>query len=298
MKINKSIINWLLLIFVAFIWGSPYILREKALVSFSHSQLAGLQVFLSFILFIPFIVKSIKKLNKKNIPILILSGLTGNVGPSFFFALAQTKINSSAAGMLNALLPIVTLVISIIAYKLKPNKYTLLSIIIGLIGSICLVLSQESQGVSYFWGVFYVFMAILSVGISINIVSFSLPKLTGIEIAALSFFFVGPLAGIFLCFTDLQNIIINNDFTSSAIVLLLLAISTFVGVIMYNLLIKRSSHIFAASIAYIIPLVAIFWGITIGGDQINIKQIISITIILVGLSFLNKETKKDEPNKS
>lgn len=293
MKINKNIINWILLIFVAFIWGSPYILRERALISFSHQQLAGLQVFLSFILFIPFIITSIKKLNKDNIYLLILSGLTGNVGPSFFFALAQTKMNSSATGMLNALLPMITLLVSIIAYKVKPNKFTLISIFIGLIGSICLIISKESQGEYYIQGVFYVFMAILSVAISINIVSFSLPKLKAIEIAALSFLFVGPMAGVFLCFTGLENIEINQEMISSSIVMVLLAISTFVGVIMYNLLIKRSSHIFAASIAYLIPLVAIFWGITIGGDKINIMQILSIVVIFLGLSFLGKQSKEN-----
>jgi drug/metabolite transporter (DMT)-like permease len=70
--------------------------------------------------------------------------------------------------------------------------------------------------------------------------------------------------------------------------LAMLAVLTFFGVIFYNQLIKRSSHIFAASIAYLIPIVALFWGVTIGGDQITISQILAILMILFGVHLTHK----------
>ncbi len=277
--------NWILLLLVSFIWGSPYILREIALQSFTHSQVAAFQVFLSFILFLPLIFKNFKKLNKENIGPLLLSGIAGNIGPSFFFAKAQTLINSSMAGMLNAMLPSITLVLAIVFFKGKSNRNTLIGIGLGLIGTCLIALMGNSMGSTQFMGVFYVFMAILSVAISINIVSFALPKLNGIEIASLAFLFVGPMAGAFLLTTDLQTVVKSGNFSESASMLALLAVLTFFGVIFYNQLIKRSSHIFAASIAYLIPIVALFWGITIGGDQITISQILAICLILVGVNL-------------
>lgn len=277
--------NWILLLLVSFIWGSPYILREIALQSFTHSQVAAFQVFLSFILFLPLIFKNFKKLNKENIGPLLLSGIAGNIGPSFFFAKAQTLINSSMAGMLNAMLPSITLVLAIVFFKGKSNRNTLIGIGLGLIGTCLIALMGNSMGSTQFMGVFYVFMAILSVAISINIVSFALPKLNGIEIASLAFLFVGPMAGTFLLTTDLQTVVKSGNFSESASMLALLAVLTFFGVIFYNQLIKRSSHIFAASIAYLIPIVALFWGITIGGDQITISQILAICLILVGVNL-------------
>lgn len=288
MTIPNKYNNWLLLILVSFIWGSPYILREIALESFSHNQVAAFQVFLSFLLFIPLIVKNFKKLNKQNILPLLLSGITGNIGPSYFFAKAQTQINSSIAGMLNAMLPMLTLLLAILLFKAKTKRQIIGGIILGFIGTLIISFSGDSHGASYFWGVFYVFMAILSVAISINIVSFSLPNLTGTEIASLAFLFVGPMAAVFLAFTDLQLALESESFTKSAVMLGSLAVLTFGGVILYNTLIKKSSHVFAASIAYIIPVVAIFWGIVIGGDQISITQIASIIIILVGVQLTNR----------
>lgn len=280
--------NWILLLLVSFIWGSPYILREIALESFTHSQVAAFQVFLSFILFLPLIFKNFKKLNKENIGPLLLSGIAGNIGPSFFFAKAQTLINSSMAGMLNAMLPSITLVLAILFFKGKSNKNTIIGIGLGLIGTFIIAIMGDSMGSTQFMGVFYVFMAILSVAISINIVSFALPKLNGIEIASLAFLFVGPMAGAFLLTTDLQSVVKSENFTESAGMLAMLAVLTFFGVIFYNQLIKRSSHVFAASIAYLIPIVALFWGITIGGDHITISQVFAIGLILVGVNLTHR----------
>lgn len=288
MALSNKNSNWLLLLLVSFIWGSPYILREIALESFTHGQVAAFQVFLSFLLFIPLIVKNLKKLNKQNALYLLLTGVAGNIGPSYFFAKAQTQINSSVAGMLNAMLPMITLLLAILFFKSETNKKVIGGILLGFAGTLLISFYGESHGTSYFWGVFYVFMAISSVAVSINIVSFALPKLNGTEIASLAFLFVGPMAGIFLLTTDLQAPLASVNFTKSAGMLSLLAVLTFAGVIFYNQLIKKSSHIFAASIAYLIPIVAIFWGVMIGGDQISIVQIASILLILVGVNLTHR----------
>jgi drug/metabolite transporter (DMT)-like permease len=288
MALSNKNSNWLLLLLVSFIWGSPYILREIALESFTHGQVAAFQVFLSFLLFIPLIVKNLKKLNKQNALYLLLTGVAGNIGPSYFFAKAQTQINSSVAGMLNAMLPMITLLLAILFFKSETNKKVIGGILLGFAGTLLISFYGESHGTSYFWGVFYVFMAISSVAVSINIVSFALPKLNGTEIASLAFLFVGPMAGIFLLTTDLQAPLASVNFTKSAGMLSLLAVLTFAGVIFYNQLIKKSSHIFAASIAYLIPIVAIFWGVVIGGDQISIVQIASILLILVGVNLTHR----------
>jgi drug/metabolite transporter (DMT)-like permease len=288
MALSNKNSNWVLLLLVSFIWGSPYILREIALKSFSHGQVAAFQVFLSFLIFTPLIVKNYKKLTKSNAIALFLTGLAGNIGPSFFFAKAQTLISSSIAGMLTAMLPTLTLLMSIIFFKGKTNTKVIGGIVLGFAGTLIIIFSGESHGSTHLLGIFYVFMAMVSVATSINIVSFALPNLNGTEIASLAFLFVGPLAGIFLSTTDLQAPMLAEQFTKSAGMLALLAVLTFAGVICYNKLIKQSSHVFAASIAYLIPVVAIFWGIVIGGDHISISQIAAIIIILVGVNLTHR----------
>lgn len=288
MALSNKNSNWVLLLLVSFIWGSPYILREIALKSFSHGQVAAFQVFLSFLIFTPLIVKNYKKLTKSNAIALFLTGLAGNIGPSFFFAKAQTLISSSIAGMLTAMLPTLTLLMSIIFFKGKTNTKVIGGIVLGFAGTLIIIFSGESHGSTHLLGIFYVFMAMVSVATSINIVSFALPNLNGTEIASLAFLFVGPLAGIFLSTTDLQAPMLAEQFTKSSGMLALLAVLTFAGVICYNKLIKQSSHVFAASIAYLIPVVAIFWGIVIGGDHISISQIAAIIIILVGVNLTHR----------
>ena len=288
MALSNKNSNWLLLLLVSFIWGSPYILREIALESFTHGQVAAFQVFLSFLLFVPLIVRNFKKLTKNNAIALFLTGLAGNIGPSFFFAKAQTLISSSIAGMLTAMLPTITLLLAILFFKNKTNTKVIGGILLGFAGTLIIIFSGESHGTTHLLGIFYVFMAMVSVATSINIVSFALPNLSGTEIASLAFLFVGPLAGIYLATTDLQAPLLAEGFSKSAGMLAMLAGLTFAGVIFYNKLIKQSSHVFAASIAYLIPIVAIFWGIVIGGDHISLAQIAAIIIILVGVNLTHR----------
>ena len=51
--------------------------------------------------------------------------------------------------------------------------------------------------------------------------------------------------------------------------------------------IKKTSEIFATSVTYLIPVVAIFWGL-IDGEVISLQQLFSIMVILVGIYFINK----------
>ncbi len=285
---DKKYINWILLITVTFLWGTPYILREIAMESFNHNQVAAFQVFISFLLFTPFILKYFNKITKQNIIPLILSGLTGNIGPSYFFAKAQTQISSSMTGMLNAMLPTITLILALLIFRSPARKKTILGIVLGFVGTLLLVFAGQSQGESYFTGIFFVFMAILSIAVSINLVRFALPDLTGLEIAALAFLFAGPLAGGYLLFTDFSTALASAEFYKSMVMVLLLGTLTFLGVIAYNRLIKQSSHIFAASIAYLIPIVAIFFGVVFGGDTVSIMEIAAIAIILFGVNLTNR----------
>jgi len=53
---------------------------------------------------------------------------------------------------------------------------------------------------------------------------------------------------------------------------------------------KRAGAIFASMVTYGIPFVAIMWGI-LYGEKIGIKQLVALSIILVGVYIANRKTK-------
>ena len=59
------------------------------------------------------------------------------------------------------------------------------------------------------------------------------------------------------------------------------------AVVIFNKLIKDTSAIFASSVTYLIPLVAIFWGV-VDGEKILASHLVGAAIILCGVYLVNK----------
>jgi drug/metabolite transporter (DMT)-like permease len=119
---KRKIWHWLALLILSLICGTSYILMNKGLESFSPYQAGALRIVITFVCLLPIALKHFYQLNKTNILSIIIIGLTGSVIPAFLFPLAETKISSSLAGMLNSLNPVFTLVFGITIYKRRAIK--------------------------------------------------------------------------------------------------------------------------------------------------------------------------------
>jgi drug/metabolite transporter (DMT)-like permease len=63
-------------------------------------------------------------------------------------------------------------------------------------------------------------------------------------------------------------------------------IGTAIAVVIFNQLITMSSVLFASSVTYLIPIVAVIIGLSFG-ERINTQQIISMAIVLSGIFLSN-----------
>ena len=57
---------------------------------------------------------------------------------------------------------------------------------------------------------------------------------------------------------------------------------------LFNLLVKNTGTLFSSSVTYLIPIVAILWGI-FDGEEISMRQIICIFVILGGVYLVNRK---------
>ncbi len=286
--------QWATLIFLSLIWGSSFILMKKGLRSFSHDQVAALRLFISFIAFIPFGIKNLKKINKKNIVSLLVVGFIGSGAPAFLFAKAQTQVDSSMAGILNSLTPLFTLIIGLIFYKSTAKLINALGIVLGLIGAFGLILQSTNGGVIVdkinYYGLFII-AATICYGINVNQVRYKIKGLTGLELTSLAFMFIGPLAGIYLLFSDFSNALITNDYLLNlGFIAILAVVGTVLALVIFNTLIQHTSAIFGSSVTYIIPVFAIMWGL-FDGETLSILQFFWIALIITGVYLVNKKDK-------
>jgi len=281
--------QWAILLFLSLIWGTSFILMKKGLASYSHMQVAAFRIFFSFVFLLPFTIKNIKVIRRENIQSLIIVGLIGFAIPAFLFTKAQTRIDSSLAGMLNSLTPLFTLVIGLMAYRTRARWMNIVGLILGLAGAIGLMWNRDLnmlKGINVF--ALFIVVATICYGINVNEIKFKLMQLTSLEITSLAFLFTGPIAGIYLLFTDFTPASQTQDYLLNLAYIAILALfSSVIAVLIFNHLIKYTTTLFAASVTYIIPLFAIMWGI-LDGETIQLIQFFWIAIILFGVYLVNK----------
>ncbi|PCJ26345.1 MAG: EamA family transporter [Flavobacteriales bacterium] len=288
--LNKKLWQWVILLFLAFIWGSSFILMKKGLEVYSHSIVAALRLSIAFVVLVPFAITSFKNIEIKYWKYLIFTGVIGNGIPAFLFTLAQTQVASSLSGMLNSLTPIFALMIGVILFNTRPLKSQIIGISIGLLGAAGLIFSNglnfEKSNIFY---IFLIVVATFCYALSVNVIKAHLKEINSLLITSLSFISIGPFTIIYLFTTDFIEISLNNPFSNTALfyIVILSVLGTVLAIILFNMLIKKTSTLFATSVTYLIPIVAIFWGL-LDGEKINIFHIISVIITFVGIYFINK----------
>jgi drug/metabolite transporter (DMT)-like permease len=281
---ERKIWHWIVLAILSLIWGTSYILMKKGLESFSPFQIASLRIFITFLCLLPTAISNLKKLNRGNIVSVLIIGLMGNAIPSFLYPIAQTKISSSLASMLNSLSPVFILIIGILVYKRQAIKTQIAGIFIGLLGALGL-LYNGSFSFNYY-GLFIVLATLLS-GFSSNEVS-RINGLNGLKITALSFFVISPLAITYLLFSDFTAAVESeNCLRNLGYIAILAILGSATGLALFYLLIRDTSPIFASIVTYFIPVVATIWGL-FDHEFLTSSMLISVIFIFAGVYIINR----------
>lgn len=289
-KENK-LITWILIAVLAVIWGSSFILMKKGLEVYSPDVVAAFRMFLSFIVMIPFSFKFLKTVKPHHWKFICATGFLGNGIPSILFTTAQTMIASSVAGMLNSLTPLFTLLAGTLVFGIKVKKANIAGVFLGLAGAVTLILthSKGTLGENPNYGLFIV-IATICYAFSVNILRNKLYELNPLAITGLALMFVGVPAGIYLFTTTFfETVLINQQSKMAFIYICILSImGTGVSTVLFNHLIKFTTALTASSVTYLIPIVAMLWGL-LDGENIGIIHLWSMAGILGGVYLINKK---------
>jgi drug/metabolite transporter (DMT)-like permease len=283
--------QFLVLLLLAFIWGSSFILMKTGLKSFSNSQVAAIRIFLASLVLLPYSLKNLSKISRKNIKSLLIAGFIGSFFPAFLFTKAETRIDSSVAGMLNSMTTIFTFIVGSLFYRTSFRKNQFIGLILGLSGALGLIICNEgtlSFGPFNSYALFIV-LATWFYAINGNEIKTHLSYLSGIQITSLAFLFIGPVALIYLSMTSFATVSENPDWPFHLLAIAVLGIvGTALAMILMNSLIRYSSAVFTSSVTYIIPIFAIGWGI-IDGEHITALHMVFMSVILAGVYLINRK---------
>lgn len=261
---------------------------------FSPLQVFSARMGLSALVLLPFAVRDIVKIPREKWPSLILFAVLTNIFTTLFYAIAQSSIESSLNGMLNTLTPLMTLLAGAVLYRQPIRSLQGVALILGLLGSALLILfdSNWQIGMINSFAIFAI-LATLCNGLTANILKFSLQGLTVMEISSVAFLIVLPVSLSFGIGTDLVPTLLSEENAMSAFgyIVVLAIFANVIGILLLSRLIQLSSPVFASLITYLMPLVALFWGM-LDLEVISLGEIAAMTLILSCVWLINRNREE------
>jgi drug/metabolite transporter (DMT)-like permease len=280
---------WTLLLTLALVWGSSFILIKKGLAVYSPLQVGTLRIFAAGIFCLFFAAFRWREIPFSRWKLAVISGLLGNLLPSLLFSLAGTHLSSSVSGILNAFTPLATLIIGWFFFSRRVSGAKALGIVLGLLGCIWLVLVNAKGSIEFNGYAFLPILAALFYGINLNFYKNYLSDISPVSLAMLAIGLVSVPAGIMLFSTDFVAVTQANPASGQAIgfVLLLAFFGSVCGTVLSNKLNQIVSPLLASSVTYLIPVVAIGWGL-LDGEDLGLSQILGMLIIILGILVVNR----------
>ena len=290
---QRKWINWIIFIGLSFIWGSSFLLMKIAMepgpFQLSPYQVASLRMFFSGLALTPIAYKAFKEIPKDKLGIVILSGLLGSFIPAYLFCIAETKIDSALAGILNSLTPLFTIIVGIAFFKMHSDGKKIMGILLGLAGLALSVSAGKHIQFDNFSYSFLVIIATIFYGINVNMVGKFMHHIKALHIASFAFVFSMIPSGIILYVTGY----LSNDFTNCEFLQasfaggILGVINTSLASILFYVLVKRSGIVFASMVTYAIPFVSLVLGLFYK-EAIHPLRILGLLIILLGVYIVNR----------
>jgi len=281
---------WILLIILALIWGSSFILIKRGLVGLTPQMVGSLRIVAASVFLLPFAIHRLGRVSREHWKYLASIGFLGSLIPSFLFAIAQTKLDSAVTGVLNALTPIFTVLVGLIIYKQHQKTNIFLGIFIGFIGAVILSLAGASGALSFNTYVLFVVAATLCYGLNLNIIKYHLGNLQALTVTSISLMVTGPVALIHLAFfTDFFPQLITQPSVQVAAgyIVLLGIMGTAIALILFNKLVQITEPVFASSVTYIIPIIAVVWGV-LDNETLQLMHYVGMATIIVGVYITNR----------
>ena len=204
----------------------------------------------------------------------------------------MTKTGSAVNGILNSLSPLWTLLIGYFLFNMVITTRKVSGVLIGFGGALLLVVGKTSNLADTDW--LYASLPLAATfcyGLSSNLTKQKLQNQNPLYTTSLAMAIIGIPAIIGLLFTNAPQIVLSGTaWISVGSIVFLAVFGTFIAWMLFYRLVQRTDALFAASVTYLIPLVAILWGL-LDGEHLSPIQFGGMMLILLGVYFTTTQKK-------
>lgn len=290
-------INWVLLLLLTTMWGSAFMLTKIAVSAYPPKLIVCGRLVIAAIFLCGLLV-----LQKHSLPkslqfwsFVLIIALLGNIIPFWLISWGQQTVDSGLAGILMAMVPLVTLVTAhFVLPGEKLNTHRIGGFILGFSGVVILTGPSVLMGLHGENAEILAMLAILGGAAGYGIASV-IARLHGEFhpiISATGMSLMASLVMLPIVFSDkqlLSSIVFDN--TATYAVIGLGVFCTAVPTIIYFRLITSAGPHFVSFLNYLIPLWAVVLGVSLLGEQITLLDVIALLVIFSGITFARREDR-------
>lgn len=289
--------NWALLgaLMVSIIYGVTFTIAKDVMPEFVKPfSFIVLRVGGSAILFwlVALFLKT-EKIALNDFPRIIASAFFGVALNMLTFFEGLSLTSPIMASVIMVTTPMIVLVLSAIIMKEKILKWKAFGILLGLMGTVLLILYGKSiaNAPNAMWGNFLVFVNAVSYGFYLIIVKKLMEKYNAFSFVKWIYLF-GFIMVLPFGWNQIQEIqweIIPAPIYAK--IIFVVVISTFLTYLLNLLSMKELKPTTVAVFIYLQPLFATIFAIGLGKDNLSLVKIISATMIFLGVYLVTQKKK-------
>jgi drug/metabolite transporter (DMT)-like permease len=215
----------------------------------------------------------------------------------FLFPIAQTRVSSSLAGILDSLVPVFVLILGFFLFGIKSKWLQVMGALIGFAGAgMLMYFSETTSEESKLGYALLVVLATACYAVAALIIKEKLQDVPSIQLsgAVFSVWIVPSL--LILIFSGFFTNFEANPKTWEALgyLSILTVLGTAIAIILYYKLIQNTTPVFASTVTYLLPLVAVVWGL-LDGEKFSLWYVLGGLLILWGIYLIREKKKYIQP---
>jgi drug/metabolite transporter (DMT)-like permease len=282
----------LYLLLLASIWGTSFLTIKVSLRSFSPVQNTVIRMWLGAVALLAFSLIRRSRLPREPIVWLHLTALAAvaNVVPYFMFALAEQRIDSAVAGVLNATTPIWTALIAFTIGTEEVGGRKLAGLILGFAGAVVIFEPWNSGSQVATWSGVACLVAAACYGMGFVYAARNLRGrgLTPLSLSTGQVSASALLSLLLIPFMGWPEPVFRADAVLALLALGILG-TGIAYVINFRLIANRGAS-GAALVTYLIPVVAVIAGSVTLRERIGLNVILGAAVVLTGVGLIRSDS--------
>ena len=271
------------------IWGASFLFIELALtfltpvgVAFGRTAFGALAMVAAMLVFRTKLPTSFEAWKHLTIAGLMMSSI-----PFVLFSYAQTEVTSALAAIINAVTPITTVIVILIAFRTEKLKlHVIIGIVIGLLGVLVVLGAWQGFGENNPLAILAMLIAVFLYGIGTPYVrKYVTPLNLATEVSV--FGQVGTAALTLLPIYLLTGPLITAvpELQSIAAIVILGALGSGVAYLLFYKVLDIVGSAIASSVTYITPIIAVLLGVWLLGEELHWYEPVGGLIVILGAAI-------------